>query len=219
MSKFHGTIKAGSLGVRITVFLTSHSTGTELTGLTSADITSASYYRLGAAAPVAIAPVALAALNSVHAAGGFKEVDATTHPGEYVFDLPDAAVAAGAELVTLCLKGTDILYNVPLALEAQGAEEVYTSLQGVAADTSDVQDFVANQFDTAVRTNVIAALQADSDYQALLANANGDYTITYPDSFPGTGTLVLKNRAGTQTLATLTLSFDEKKRITARASA
>jgi len=37
--------------------------------------------------------------------GGFKEVNASTMPGVYRLDLPDAALAAGADDVTVVVKG------------------------------------------------------------------------------------------------------------------
>jgi hypothetical protein len=84
------------------------SPGEPLTGLDHTDLTSASYMRQGGAR-VAITPLStLAAADSAHADGGFKEVDATNMPGVYRFDPPDAAYAdiAGVDKVLIHLAVT-----------------------------------------------------------------------------------------------------------------
>ena len=48
----------------------------------------------------------LAAADSTHADGGFKEVDATNFPGLYRLDLPDAVVATGVSNVAVKIKFT-----------------------------------------------------------------------------------------------------------------
>lgn len=76
------------------------SPGEPATGLTFSNLTSASYVRPGSAR-VAITPVTLASPSAAHADGGFVEIDGTNLPGLYRFDIPDAAVASGADQVAV----------------------------------------------------------------------------------------------------------------------
>lgn len=64
-----------------------------------------------------------------------------------------------------------------------------------------------------------AMLKADSDFAALLADANGVFDLTLPSSYPGNGTLVLKDKAGTTTLLTLTLQYDANQTLIHRVAA
>lgn len=68
----------------------------------SASLT-AFYYRRGAAAAVQITLVTMTAGTWV--SGGFVAVDGTNLPGIYQLGLPNAALASGADAVTVMLKG------------------------------------------------------------------------------------------------------------------
>ena len=100
--KLQGGLLAGSVDVSIPVVLRSTTDNTEATGKADTDVT-ASYWRQGGSR-TAIAAVALAAIDSAHSDGGFIEVNAANMPGAYRFDLPDAAVAAGADWVVISVK-------------------------------------------------------------------------------------------------------------------
>lgn len=60
---------------------------------------------------------------------------------------------------------------------------------------------------------ILAAFQADTEWKTILAGVNGVFTFD-----PDTGVLVLKNKAGNTTLATLALTINAEGVITARAS-
>lgn len=109
-------------------------TGGRKTGLVFNSAGMTAYYVRNGASAVAITLATLAAANSAHSDGGFKEVDATNMPGIYRLDLPDAAVASGAESVVVTVKG------------ATGAAQVSAEIQlatniasDVIADTDDIQ--------------------------------------------------------------------------------
>lgn len=69
--------------------------GAPVTGKIHSDFTIA--YRKGVAgAMVDVTPATLAAVTTAHADGGVKELNATTAPGAYRIDLPDAAFTSGA---------------------------------------------------------------------------------------------------------------------------
>ncbi len=82
--------------------------GLPKTGLTYTDVT-ARYVRTRAAA-VTIAPASLAGPDAAHAEGGFVEVDAVYAQGLYRLDVPDAAVAAGADFVAVIVQATHVLF-------------------------------------------------------------------------------------------------------------
>lgn len=101
------TIKASSTDVSTYVIAVDDRTGQPKTGLIAGDI-SAGYARTRGAA-VSISVSVLASPSAAHADGGFVEVDESAMPGLYRFDLPDAAVASGADQVTIMLTADDTI--------------------------------------------------------------------------------------------------------------
>lgn len=100
--KLQGGILAGTTSLSLPVVLRKTSDNTESTGKVAADMTG-SYWRQGGVR-VSITLSDLAAVNSAFSSGGVKEVDATNMPGLYRVDLPDAAVATGADWVVVAIK-------------------------------------------------------------------------------------------------------------------
>jgi len=100
--KLQGGVLAGSVDFSMPVVLRSTTDNTEVTGKAFGDVTG-SYWRQGGIR-VDIPAVTLAAVGSAHADGGFKEVDAVNMPGLYRFDLPDAAIATGADWVVITVQ-------------------------------------------------------------------------------------------------------------------
>jgi hypothetical protein len=98
--KFFGGIKAGSPGVSIHVLIRKKADNSEVTGLlfnTAGNV--ASYCRQGGTRTAIT--LATQTIGSAWTSGGFVEVDAATMPGLYQLDIPDAALSAGADFVTL----------------------------------------------------------------------------------------------------------------------
>lgn len=93
-----GSIKAGSTSVSIIIELRAGTTSLPITGIAHTDLTSASYLRQGGTR-TAISLSALASVDSAYSSGGWKELDATNLPGLYRLDVPDAALATGADWV------------------------------------------------------------------------------------------------------------------------
>lgn len=112
-------IKKGSADVTVYLFAqdSSKTTGVGLTGLAYNTASLTAYYvrPLGSATQISLA--SLAAVDSAHTDGGFKEVDATNMPGVYRLDLPDAVCASGAPSAVVMLKGAANL--APVLLELQ----------------------------------------------------------------------------------------------------
>lgn len=112
-------IKKGSADVTVYLFAqdSSKTTGEGLTGLAYNTASLTAYYvrPLGSATQISLA--SLAAVDSNHTDGGFKEVSSTNMPGVYRLDLPDAVCASGAPSAVVMLKGAANL--APVLLELQ----------------------------------------------------------------------------------------------------
>lgn len=103
-----------------------------------------------------------------------------------------------------------------------------SKIQGIL-DARAVQSASAHQIAAAVAAaltipappsaaTIADAVVAKAEFQILLSSVAGDFVFTPPAAFPGTGTLVLKNKAGTATLTTLALTFNAGGVATARDS-
>jgi len=101
------TIKASSTDVSVYVIAVDDRTGQPKIGLVAGEIAAGYVRTRGAAVPISVS--ALGSPSAAHADGGFVEVDAAAMPGLYRFDLPDAAVAAGADQLTVMLTADDAI--------------------------------------------------------------------------------------------------------------
>ena len=91
------TIAPGSTSQSIELYL-------GVTGLTSSSSGLSTRYNRTRTASVSI-PLVARTIAQAWTAGGFAEVDATNMPGVYRIDIPDAALAAGADDVTIVVRG------------------------------------------------------------------------------------------------------------------
>ena len=91
------TIAPGSTSQSIELYL-------GVTGLTASTSGLSAYYNRTRTADVQI-PLVARTIAQAWTAGGFAEVNASTMPGVYRLDLPDAVVAAGADDVTVVVRG------------------------------------------------------------------------------------------------------------------
>ncbi len=146
--------------------------GAAVTGKTATNLT-LSYWRQGGTR-TAITASDLAAVNSAHSDGGVKEVDATNLPGLYRLDLPDAAVASGADWVVIgvvCSGAMD--YETWLPIQSAGTVEVYSRI-GAPVGASISADIAGVQSDTDnIQTRIPAALvsgRMDASVGAMAAN-------------------------------------------------
>ena len=111
--------------IYVEVLDSTSTTGGRKTGLAYNTSSLTAYYVRNGGSATAITLATLAAANSAHSDGGFKEVDATNMPGIYRLDLPDAAVASGADSVVVTIKG------------ATGMAQVSAEIQLVAVNPQD----------------------------------------------------------------------------------
>lgn len=139
--KFHGGVKAGSIDVSIPVELRQSADSLEKTGVVAAGVT-ASYWRQGGSR-TAITVADLVALTDAHSDGGWKEVDATNQPGIYRFDLPDAAVATGADWVVVsCKVAGTFVFHRQYTLESENAASLNTDIDAIKAKTDNLPSAV-----------------------------------------------------------------------------
>ena len=192
--KLQGGVLAGSVDLSIPVILRSTTDNTAVTGKAFGDVT-ASYWRQGGIR-VDIPAITLAAVNSTHADGGFKEVDSTNMPGTYRFDLSDAAIATGADWVVASIKvaGCYIFFQMLnltaniIDLGAGAIEWTYTLTDG---DTSAPIDGASVWVTTdSIGSNVVASGVTDDAGQVTFHLDSGTryiwrsragYNFTNPD--------------------------------------
>lgn len=127
----------------------------------------------------------------------------------------------------------DIGASSPLGVLATCTNPVYYDASDLVHFTDVGYDIVAGIVAAAIQTivspaaaqastgaapsaqDILAAFKADPGFAALIASAYGQITATPPSSYPGTGTLVLKDHAGTP-IETYTLSYDVNQHLLGR---
>lgn len=123
----HYSMAPGAADQTVYVFIPDarSSVGAGLTGVVynAAGLTCYYVRTRGAAAQLSLAT--LAAADSAHSDGGFKEVDATNQPGVYRLDVSDAIVAAGAADAYLHVKGA--ANAVPVSVHIRLASYILTT--------------------------------------------------------------------------------------------
>jgi hypothetical protein len=139
------SLAAGSTDVTIELFATDALTGMPRTGLAAGDVSI--HYARTRAAVVGVSPVVLAGSDAAHADGGFVEIDAAAAPGWYRLDLPDAAVASGANGVLVTVQAVEVLFT-PWRARLGGA------IEGVAAEVHLCKAALVNQRVHTVSTGV-----------------------------------------------------------------
>ena len=132
--------------------------GSPKTGLAYGDM-NISYARTGATR-VAITEATLGSASAAYSAGGFIEIDATNMPGVYRFDVPDAALIAGALSTTVAFVATGVIsksVEVDLTMPISPIHEWHVAKTG--ADTNGGHSF-EDAFLT-IQPAVLAALAGD----------------------------------------------------------
>jgi hypothetical protein len=151
------TIAPGSTSQSIELYLGS-------TGLTASTSGLSARYNRTRTASVSI-PLVARTIAQAWTAGGFAEVDATNMPGIYRLDVPDAALAAGADDVTIVVRGASGTNGAVMTvkLSSGGLTEAQTASAVWGADVAGyttATDFggVVNQIDNTV-TGIDAEVQ------------------------------------------------------------
>jgi hypothetical protein len=129
------TIAPGSTSQSIELYL-------GVTGLTASISGLSARYNRTRTASVSI-PLVARTIAQAWTSGGFAEVDATNMPGVYRLDLPDAALAAGADDVTVMVRGASGTNGAVMTVKLSSGG--LTSAQTAAA----VLDAVGSSYVTA----------------------------------------------------------------------
>jgi len=124
---------AKSQSIQFVVLDSTSTTGGRKTGLAYNTSSLTAYYTRNGGSPTAITLATLAAANSAWSSGGFKELDATNKPGWYRLDLPDAAVATGADSVGLCIRGATGMVQVDIEIQLEAIDAQDTVRAGLTA--------------------------------------------------------------------------------------
>lgn len=127
---------ATSQSIYVEILDSTSTTGGRKTGLAFNTSSLTGYYVRNGGSAVAITLATLAAANSAYSSGGFKEVDATNMPGIYRLDVPDAALASGAESVVVTIKGATGAAQVSAEVQLVDnlASDVYTAITANRAE-------------------------------------------------------------------------------------
>ncbi len=138
------------------------STGAGLTGLAFNTAGLVASYVRPRAARQAIALVTQTATGA-YSAGGFVEVDSVNMPGLYRLDVPDAALAAGANAVVIMLQGATHMAPVVLEIELTAVNNQDATAFGLGSLDAAVSSRLASGSYTAPDNTAIAAIQAKTD--------------------------------------------------------
>ena len=151
------TIAPGSTSQSIELYLGA-------TGLTASTSGLSARYNRTRTASVSI-PLVARTIGQAWTAGGFAEVDATNMPGVYRVDIPDAALAAGADDVTIVVRGASgtngAVMTVKLSSGGLTSAQTASAVWGASpAGYNDATTFggVVNQIDQTV-TGIDTAVQ------------------------------------------------------------
>ena len=126
------TLKKGTTSkiIQIPIYDSSSTTGGMLTGLTYNASGLTAYYNREGASGSATAVTLATATKGTWTSGGFVAVDGTNMPGWYEFDIPDAALASGANSVSVELKGATNMVPVTILVQLVDnmAADVYSEV-------------------------------------------------------------------------------------------
>lgn len=177
------TIAPGSTSQSIELYLGA-------TGLTASTSGLSARYNRTRTASVSISLVART-IAQAWTSGGFAEVDATNMPGVYRIDLPDAALAAGADDVTIVVRGASGTNGAVMTVKlssggltsAQTAAAVWSASPAPYVDATTMGGILTetNNLVNGIDTNVtdIPQLVWDSPKSShTVANTFGDYLDT-----------------------------------------
>jgi hypothetical protein len=119
-------VKKGSTDITVYLHLRSSADGTSKTALVYNSPGAVCSYVRTRGLRTAITLATLAAADSAHSDGGFKEVDGTNMKGLYRLDIPDAAVVTGVDKVIIHIGFTGVFEeSLEIDLVDNKAKDVY----------------------------------------------------------------------------------------------
>ena len=148
------TIAPGSTSQSIELYLGA-------TGLTASTSGLAAYYNRTRTASVSI-PLVARTIAQAWTAGGFAEVDATNMPGIYRLDVPDAALAAGADDVTIVVRGASGTNGAVMTIKLSSGGLTSAQTASAVWDAARASYATAGTFGEYVNTNINTGAIADA---------------------------------------------------------
>ena len=165
------TIAPGSTSQSIELYLGA-------TGLTASTIGLTARYNRTRTASVSI-PLVARTIAQAWTSGGFAEVDATNMPGIYRLDLPDAALAAGADDVTIVVRGASGTNGAVMTIKLSSGGLTSAQTASAVLDAVSSSYVTAGSIGYAIQNSNVASISgstaaADELEGALLHNGT-DY--------------------------------------------
>ena len=158
-------IKKGSTDISVYFHLRDSSDGTSKTGLVYNSAGAVASYVRNRGTRIAITLATLAAADSAHADGGFKEVDGTNTKGLYRLDLPDAALASGVDDVVIHI-GFDGVFAESLRIDLVDniEKDTYDKVNHATYGLEVNQRFVRNIAGFVKHGNGVSWVKGDAYY-------------------------------------------------------
>lgn len=165
------TIAPGSTSQSIELYLGA-------TGLTASTSGLSARYNRTRTASVSI-PLVARTIAQAWTAGGFAEVDATNMPGVYRLDVPDAALAAGADDVTVVVRGASGTNGAVMTVKLSSGGLTAAQTAAAVLDAVSSSYVTAGSIGYAIQNSNVASISgstaaADELEGALLHNGT-DY--------------------------------------------
>ena len=165
------TIAPGSTSQSIELYLGA-------TGLTASTSGLSARYNRTRTASVSI-PLVARTIAQAWTSGGFAEVDATNMPGVYRLDLPDAALAAGADDVTVVVRGASGTNGAVMTVKLSSGGLTSAQTASAVLDAVGTSYATAGSIGYAIQNSNVASISgstaaADELEGALLHNGT-DY--------------------------------------------
>jgi hypothetical protein len=165
------TIAPGSTSQSIELYLGA-------TGLTASTSGLSAYYNRTRTASVSI-PLVARTIAQAWTSGGFAEVDATNMPGVYRLDVPDAALAAGADDVTIVVRGASGTNGAVMTVKLSSGGLTEAQTAAAVLDAVGTSYATAGSIGYAIQNSNVASISgsttaADELEGALLHNGT-DY--------------------------------------------
>jgi hypothetical protein len=153
------TIVPGSTSQSIELYL-------GVTGLTASTSGLSATFNRTRSLAVPITLVSLSLMTDGWVSGGFKEVNASTMPGVYRLDLPDAALAAGADDVTVVVKGAAGTNGAVMTIKLQSvANEILSADIGGGTNAGTLNERTVRSALRAMRNKVSVGTGTMSVYK------------------------------------------------------
>jgi hypothetical protein len=161
------TVTPGSTDVSIELQAIKSADGTNETGISYNFSGIAMWYRRQSGAKTSISPVTLASLTTGHADGGLLHIG----DGVFRFDLPDAAVAPGADTVTVGGSATGVIIPA-MTIQLRGESiALRSSIAQAGGPSTCTLDAAASSGDNFYTGNVLAIVGGTGAGQARMITA------------------------------------------------